>query len=195
MTLARRMWLASAALALLVGAAFTALILAVSAQREAADRETRSKDVTAASLQLERLVSDVESSFLSFTITGKDGTLETYRSAIDKLPGQLRVVARLVKDDPIQSRRALAIENQIREYAFAFVPQLVRAPAGRHRGSAATTPPSHRTASCRRTRSGGSSASFGRTRTSSPPRRPATRTSAPTSPCSSALSPSAPRWP
>ena len=56
MTLARRMWLASAALALLVGAAFTALILAVSAQREATDREARSKDVTAASLQLERLV-------------------------------------------------------------------------------------------------------------------------------------------
>ena len=60
MTLARRMMLASAALALLVGAAFTALILAVSAQREAGDREARSKEVTAASLQLERLVSDVE---------------------------------------------------------------------------------------------------------------------------------------
>ena len=126
MTLARRMWLASAALALLVGAAFTALILAVSAQREAADRETRSKDVTAASLQLERLVSDVESSFLSFTITGKDGTLDTYRNARDRLPEQLQVVAGLVKDDPTQSRRALAIENQIREYAFAFVPQLVQ---------------------------------------------------------------------
>ena len=107
MTLARRMWLASAALALLVGAAFTALILAVSAQREATDREARSKDVTAASLQLERLVSDVESSFLSFTITGKDGTLETYRTAMDRLPAQLRVVAGLVSDDPIQSRRAL----------------------------------------------------------------------------------------
>ena len=44
----------------LVGAAFTALILAVSAQREATEREARSKDVTAASLQLEKLVSDVE---------------------------------------------------------------------------------------------------------------------------------------
>ena len=54
MTLARRMWLASAALALLVGAAFTALILAVSAQREATDREARSKDISAQSLQLER---------------------------------------------------------------------------------------------------------------------------------------------
>ena len=126
MTLARRMWLASAALALLVGAAFTALILAVSAQREATDREARSKDVTAASLQLERLVSDVESSFLSFTITGKDGTLETYRTAMDRLPAQLRVVAGLVSDDPIQSRRALGIENQIREYAFAFVPRLIQ---------------------------------------------------------------------
>ena len=41
MTLARRMWLASAALALLVGAAFTALILAVSAQRDATEREGR----------------------------------------------------------------------------------------------------------------------------------------------------------
>ena len=57
-TLARRMWLASAALAILVGAAFTALVLAVSAQREATDREARSKDVTTASLQLEKLVSD-----------------------------------------------------------------------------------------------------------------------------------------
>ena len=73
MTLARRMWLASAALALLVGAAFTALILAVSAQREAADRETRSKDVTAASLQLEKVVSDIESGFLNFAFDGSDG--------------------------------------------------------------------------------------------------------------------------
>ena len=80
MTLARRMWLASAALALLVGAAFTALILAVSAQREATDREARSKDVTAASLQLERLVSDIESSFLSFTVTGSERRSTAYRA-------------------------------------------------------------------------------------------------------------------
>ena len=70
MTLARRMWLASAVLAVLVGAAFTALIVAVSAQREATEREARSKDVTVASLQLEKLVSDVEAGFLGFTVTG-----------------------------------------------------------------------------------------------------------------------------
>ena len=127
MTLARRMWLASAALALLVGAAFTALILAVSAQREAADRETRSKDVTAASLQLERLVSDVESSFLSFTIDGKHERSETYRqrnrqAARHSSTSSAR--SREGRPEP-ESRRARAIEKQIREYAFAFVPPLV----------------------------------------------------------------------
>ena len=92
MTLARRMWLASAALALLVGAAFTALILAVSAQREATDREARSKDVSAASLQLEKLVvghRDRASSALPST--GKD---EFPRRRTDRHERQLPATAR-----------------------------------------------------------------------------------------------------
>jgi Flp pilus assembly protein TadD len=75
------MWLASAALALLVGAAFTALILAVSAQREAADRETRSKDVTAASLQLEKLVVGRRVELPQLHDHGRTDSLEPYRSA------------------------------------------------------------------------------------------------------------------
>jgi len=125
-TLARRMWLASAALALLVGAAFTALILAVSAQREAADRETRSKDVTAASLQLEKVVSDVESSFLNFAVDGSANSLRSYREASRQLDGELAGVTRLVRDDPSQRTKAQVIETQIREYAFASLPPLVR---------------------------------------------------------------------
>ena len=125
MTLARRMWLASAALALLVGAAFTALILAVSAQREATDREARSKDVTAASLQLERLVSDIESSFLSFTVTGRTASLAAYKLARPRILPQLAELNRLVRDDRAQSTRALAIENQVREYVYFFVPNLI----------------------------------------------------------------------
>jgi signal transduction histidine kinase len=119
------MWLASAALALLVGAAFTALILAVSAQREAADREARSKDVTAASLQLENVVSDVESSFLNFAFDQTASSLQTYRDASDKLEGELDGLTRLVRDDASQKMKAQAIETQIREYAFANLPPLI----------------------------------------------------------------------
>ncbi len=125
MTLARRMWLASAALALLVGAAFTALILAVSAQREATDREARSKDVTAASLQLEKTVSDIESSFLSFTVTNNARSLEVYNRARPKLQAQFDHLQSLVADDLPQNDRAHKLETQIRDYVFAYVSPLI----------------------------------------------------------------------
>ena len=125
MTLARRMWLASAALALLVGAAFTALILAVSAQREATDREARSKDVTTASLQLEKTVSDIESSFLSYTVTNNVRSLEVYNNARPRLQSQFDRLQRLVADDLLQDDRAHKLETQIRDYVFAYVAPLI----------------------------------------------------------------------
>ena len=103
MTLARRMWLASAVLAVLVGAAFTALVVAVSAQREATEREARSKDVTVASLQLEKLVSDAETGFLGFTVTRRDERARALLSAQRaSCPARLRVLQSLVADDPTQ---------------------------------------------------------------------------------------------
>src|SRR5918993_1022402 len=120
------MWLASGALALLVGAAFAALILAVSAQREATDREARSKDVTTESLQLEKLVSDIESSFLNFAVTNKRSSLTGYRDTRPKLDPQLADFNRLVRDDPEQSSRALGIENQIREYVFFWLDSIIQ---------------------------------------------------------------------
>ena len=125
MTLARRMWLASAVLALLVGAAFTALILAVSAQREATDREARSKDVTVASLQLENVVGDVESNFLNFAFNGSEESLEAYEAASDKLEPQLESLQALVKDDLSQRQTAQEIDTQVREYAFSTLPPLI----------------------------------------------------------------------
>jgi signal transduction histidine kinase len=125
MTLARRMWLASATLALLVGAAFTALILAVSAQREANAREARSKDVTAASLQLEKLVSDAESGFLSFTVTRLENSLEPYESAKQQLPASLGELRTLVADDPSQRTRVQGLTTQINEYVHVFIVTLI----------------------------------------------------------------------
>ena len=71
MTLAGRMWIASAILAALVAAAFSALILAVDAQRGATAREHRSNDVTVATLQLEKLVVDMETGIRGFSLTGQ----------------------------------------------------------------------------------------------------------------------------
>ena len=68
-------------------AAFAALILAVSAQREATEREARSKDVTAASLRLEKLVVDVETGFRGFTRhAGTSSTRAVHDSARRSCP-------------------------------------------------------------------------------------------------------------
>jgi two-component system, OmpR family, sensor histidine kinase MtrB len=125
MSLARRMWLASAALALLVGAAFTALILAVSAQREATEREARSRDVTAASLQLEKLVADIESSFLAYTVTASQNSLEPYDQAREDLPSRLEVLNTLVADDPPQRARVRTLTSRINDYIVFFVEPLI----------------------------------------------------------------------
>jgi signal transduction histidine kinase len=119
------MWLASAVLAVLVGAAFTALIVAVSAQREATEREARSKDVTVASLQLEKLVSDVESGFLGFTVTGLTSSLEPYNSARRDLNLRLNRLQSVVADDPGQRARAQALVTLIRAYVYDFVALLI----------------------------------------------------------------------
>ena len=76
-------------------------------------------------MELERLVSDVESNFLSFAVTGSTDSLNAYEAATRKLPGQLATLEALVRDDPDQRENARGIENQIREYAFASLPPLI----------------------------------------------------------------------
>ena len=121
MTIARRMWLASAALAVLVGAAFVALAFAVNAQRDATEREKHSREVTAAALQLEKLVSDVETSFLGLTVTRRPAFLEPYQAATRELPERLESLLVLAADVPEQLRRAQALVTRIRQYVDDFV--------------------------------------------------------------------------
>ena len=116
MSLARRMWLASAALALLVGAAFVALIVAVSAQREATEREARSKEAVVASLEVEKLVLDVETGIRGLTITGSRLYLEPYERAREQLPARIATLRELVSADRAQLARANELRRLILEY-------------------------------------------------------------------------------
>jgi signal transduction histidine kinase len=122
MTLARRMWLASVALAFIVVAAFVALILAISAQREATAREARSRDVTAASLRLEKLVVDMENGIRGLTLTSDRSFLQPYTDARKALPKQRAALQALVVNDPVQRRRAQQVEERIREYVEFAAP-------------------------------------------------------------------------
>jgi signal transduction histidine kinase len=117
-----RLLVASAALAVLVAAVFVALILAISTLREATDEEAQSKDVTAAALELEKLVLDSQTGLTGFTITGNERLLAPYQAAINILPARIERFDRLTRDEKrgqAQRARQLVQETQyyLDEYA------------------------------------------------------------------------------
>jgi len=120
MSLARRMLLASILLALLVAGAFAALMFAVSTLRDANEREAHSKDVTAATLQLEKLVVDMETGLRGFTLTGNKGALQPYTAARGELPQRLRVFVGRAFAEPDQGRRAALISQMIGQYVRGY---------------------------------------------------------------------------
>jgi signal transduction histidine kinase len=116
-TLAKRMFLASVLLALVVGLAFAALMVAVSAQRDATKRETRSGDVTGEVLRVQKLVVDMETGIRGLIISrGDKNWLAPYTDARREIRGRLRTLQALVADDPAQSRRAGFLAQRVQEY-------------------------------------------------------------------------------
>lgn len=125
MTLAGRMWIASAILAALVAAAFAALILAVDAQRSATAREHRSNDVTVATLQLQKLVLDLENGIRGFTLTTEPRFLQPYENARRVLPSRSAGLRRLVQDDPQQRARAQRLGQRIDQYVEDYAERVI----------------------------------------------------------------------
>jgi signal transduction histidine kinase len=125
MTLARRMTLAAAAVAVLVGGAFVALLLAISAQRSATAEEAHSKDVTAATLRLEKLVVDLETGIRGWTLTVDRRFLQPYTAARKELPARLAALQGLVADDPPARARTNDLKKEINAYVEEYAANVV----------------------------------------------------------------------
>ncbi|MBA2360996.1 MAG: CHASE3 domain-containing protein [Actinobacteria bacterium] len=138
MSIARRLLLASVVLSLVVGGAFVALMLAISALSDANKREARATDVTAATLRLEKLVVDLETGLRGLVLTGNERFLQPYASARKELPGRIVEFERLVPPETAQRRRASELTTLIREYLRDYLEPVVLI-AGESR-QAANTP-------------------------------------------------------
>ncbi len=100
----------------LVATVFIVMLLAVSELRKAERREARSKDVTVATLALEKLVLDMQSGVRGFVFTGSDRLLAPLTTSRRQLPQQLDELERLVADSPEQRRRVRALGREITDY-------------------------------------------------------------------------------
>jgi signal transduction histidine kinase/CHASE3 domain sensor protein len=121
-----RMLAASALLALVVASAFAALVWTVATLHESGRASERSRDVTVAATELERLVVDLQAGARGFLITRDERYLEPWRRARALIePTGARLLA-LIRDKQ-QARRARAIRAQVRSYLRDYSLQLVEA--------------------------------------------------------------------
>ncbi|MBA2331786.1 MAG: CHASE3 domain-containing protein, partial [Actinobacteria bacterium] len=125
MSLGGRMLVASSVLAVVVAGAFAALVFAVSTLREANEREARSKDVTEATLQLEKLVVDVETGLRGFTLTGNPRFLQPYTAAVAAWPERQAVFLERASIDSDQLRRGTQITKLIARYVEDYAEPVI----------------------------------------------------------------------
>src|SRR5436190_1051595 len=107
-TLSARLIAGSALLALFVAAAFGVFIFAVRTLDDATKRERHTKAVSAETLQLERLVLDLDTGLRGFVLTGRQDLLAPWTSARAALPQRLRSFRRLASTAQRRSDAAIA---------------------------------------------------------------------------------------
>jgi signal transduction histidine kinase len=125
-SLSARIIAASVFVALLVASAFAVMISALGAIDDAEKRETRSKNVQATTLGLEKLVGDLETGQVGFTFTTDERLLEPWTRARRQLDKQLKAFVQLSADNPSQQQRARALATAIRDYVRYFSEPIVR---------------------------------------------------------------------
>jgi signal transduction histidine kinase len=100
--LSRRTAIASALLALVVGAAFAIQLLAIIELRSSTQLRRETREGLLAADGLEKLVLDLETGLRGFVITGEERFLDPWNDARAALPEQASELERLVADDPVQ---------------------------------------------------------------------------------------------
>jgi signal transduction histidine kinase len=110
----------SVLIAVLVAATFAVLLLSMSHLQDSTNAQARSKDVTAATLALERVVNQLETSLRAFVVSGNDSFLVSWRQGRSAFPTAISELRRLVADQPAQRSQVDELTTLIREYVGEY---------------------------------------------------------------------------
>src|SRR4051812_45919603 len=120
-----RMALVGGLIALLLGAAFVLLVVAVSGQRDAAKLALRSQEAITAGTELEKTVISLESALRGYVAGGRQRQLDPWNAGLKEYPRQVRQLERLVSDVPSQQAQVAGIKQQIVDYVNLWATPLL----------------------------------------------------------------------
>ena len=124
--LAARTLFATCLVGALVASVFIVMLLAVSALRDAEQRVSRSRDVTVATLGVEKLVLDMQAAVRGFVADRDARLLAPLEAARRDLPQELDDLERLVADSPAQRRLVRQLRLEIEDYDLAYAMPVIR---------------------------------------------------------------------
>jgi signal transduction histidine kinase len=125
-SLVARATAASILLAVLVAGAFALMLIAVSDTQRSTDIQAHSRDATSATLQLEQVVDQLESSLRAFVISGDSRFLASWNQARSYLAVAVRNVKQLLANQPNEQRQASDVVTQIHSYVAEYGRPLIR---------------------------------------------------------------------
>src|SRR3954468_9818658 len=120
-----RMALVGGLIALLLGAAFVLLVLAVSGQRDAGRLALRSQEAITAGTNLEKTVISLENGLRGYVATGRERQLQPWNTGLKAYPGEVKQLERLVSDVPSQQAQVRLIKEQIDDYVNLWATPLL----------------------------------------------------------------------
>jgi signal transduction histidine kinase len=112
-------------MALLLGAAFVLLVMAVFGQRDAGRLALRSQEAITAGQELEKTVLSMDSGVRGYVASGRERFLDPWQSGLKTYPGQVRKLAGLVADEPEQQAQVRRIAEQADDYVNLWARPLV----------------------------------------------------------------------
>ena len=120
LSVVERIVVVAGAVAVLVSIVVLGALIAVVSARHAEVRQSRANDVTTATLRVENLAVELESSLRGYALSGDARFLVLFSNARDSLPDQFSKLNSLVKDDPRQRARGRSAESQLRSYIYDY---------------------------------------------------------------------------
>jgi signal transduction histidine kinase len=116
LSLVGRVVVLASAVAMVVVLVVASSLIAIVSLRHAEARESRAKDVTAATLSLQSISADLESSLRGYAITGNNQFKSRFNDAGSALPSAFRRLDGLVADDRRQLRRAQDTQQLLSQF-------------------------------------------------------------------------------
>ena len=124
-SLAGRLVIASALLAALLGAVFVVLFAAVVSSRDATRGEERARDVTEATLELERLMLELDTGVRAFVVTDNEQFLQPWVSTRKELETALDQFERLTAAGSGSAGDARTVAGRIRAFVSDYLIPLI----------------------------------------------------------------------